>query len=244
MPTLGIIPARFASTRFPGKPLVVIKGKTMIQRVYEQASLCSLLDKVVVATEDQRIFNHVCSFGGKVLLTSDFHKSGTDRCAEVVGFSEFSHFETVVNIQGDEPMIHPFQIGKVISFLNENSGFNLATLAKKLGSEEEWNDPNTVKVVFDKTGRALYFSRSPIPFVRQKEQPWPGKDMAFRHIGLYGYRRETLLEIAKLEQSDLEKLESLEQLRWMENGFAIGVQLTEYESFGIDVPEDLKKIKL
>ncbi len=241
---LGVIPARFASTRFPGKPLVEINGKSMIQRVYEQATKCILLDNVLVATDDKLIFDHVAKFGGKAIMTSEFHKSGTDRCAEVIGFAEYSDYDLVINIQGDEPFIQPKQIAQVITFLINNENFKLATLAKKIDVEEDLSDPNKVKVVFDKNGKALYFSRSPIPYIKDIAQSGFLNEVdAFKHIGIYGFRREALREISKLPQSPLEKTERLEQLRWLENGFSIGVQTTEFESIGIDTPEDLLKLR-
>ena len=165
--SLGIIPARYASSRFPGKPLVDIDGKTMVRRVYEQASK-SQLDAVVVATDDERIFKEVQASNGRVVMTSPFHKSGTDRCAEVAAMPAFKDVEWVVNIQGDEPFIDPAQIDKVVSFLKNNPSYNVATLAKKITGRDAMFDPNTVKVVFDKNKRALYFSRSPVPFVKNK----------------------------------------------------------------------------
>ncbi len=241
--SLGVIPARYASTRYPGKPLVEINGRSMVRRVYEQAVKCSLLDAVVVATDDERIYDHVANFGGEVVMTSSNHNSGTDRCAEVAGLPGFSTYDIVVNIQGDEPFIQPGQIGQVVSFLADNEGFNIATLAKKITLAEDLSDPNKVKTVFDKTGKALYFSRSPIPFIKDKKHSdgLGGIDF-FKHIGIYGFRRQTLLEISKLPQSPLEVAESLEQLRWLENDFPIGVQTTDFESVGIDAPEDLMKL--
>jgi 3-deoxy-manno-octulosonate cytidylyltransferase (CMP-KDO synthetase) len=240
--SLGIIPARFASTRFPGKPLVEIGGKSMIQLVYEQACK-STLDEVVVATDDERIFNHIKELDGRVVMTSTFHKSGTDRCAEVAALPEYDAVNWVVNIQGDEPFIQPEQIDLVLSFLQNNSSFPISTLAKKIAAPDKLFDPNTVKVAFDKMGRALYFSRSPIPFVKNADHgDWLANATFFKHIGIYGFTKETLLAISKLPVSSLENAESLEQLRWLENGFPIGVQVTEKETIGIDTPSDLEKI--
>ena len=240
--SLGIIPARFASTRFPGKPLVDIGGKTMVQWVYEQASK-SALGLVVVATDDQRIFDHVTSFGGLVVMTSDRHPSGTDRCAEVALLPQFADFQFVVNVQGDEPFIAPAQINLALEVLARDENCPIATLARKIQSESNADllDPNMVKVVFDKHQRALYFSRWPLPFHRNlPQEKWLGEGIFYKHIGLYAFRREVLLAVAALPPSRLEQAESLEQLRWLENGYAIGIALTELESISIDSPNDLE----
>lgn len=237
--SLGIIPARFASTRFPGKPLVQINGKSMIQRVYEQA-LKSQLDAIIVATDDQRIFDHIKDSNGRVCMTSSFHKSGTDRCAEVAALPEFSDVKTIVNIQGDEPFIHPAQINKVVSVLNEKPQIEIATLIKKISSTDQLFNANTVKVLFDKKMKALYFSRSAIPHIRgEDEKNWLSKVDFYKHLGIYAFRRKTLLEVAQLPPSKLEVAESLEQLRWLENGLTIGVETTDLESISIDTPADL-----
>lgn len=241
MQILGIIPARFASTRFPGKPLVDIGGKTMIQRVYLQACQAKSLSKVIVATDDKRIYNHVKSFGGQVIMTDSRHQSGTDRCAEVA--TNFQDMQAIINIQGDEPFINPLQIDLVAERLKQNTAINIATLAKKITLSDQIFSPNIVKVVFNHAKTANYFSRSPIPFLRNIEkEDWLAKGNFYKHIGLYGYQRTTLLEIAKLPMSHLEKSESLEQLRWLENGYKIGISLTDIETIGIDTPADLKKI--
>ncbi len=240
MQTLGIIPSRFASTRFPGKPLVEINGKTMIQRVYLQACKAKMLSKVIIATDDERIYNHVQSFGGQVIMTNHNHQSGTDRCAEVAMF--FQDMEAIVNIQGDEPFINPQQIDLVVQQLKQNTTINIATLAKKITKSAQLFSPNIVKVVFNKDNIAQYFSRSPIPFLRNvKKEDWLNEGIFYKHIGLYGYRIETLLEISKLPMSVLEKAESLEQLRWLENGYKIGIGLTDIETIGIDTPKDLEQ---
>ncbi len=241
--SLGIIPARFASSRFPGKPLVDILGKTMIQRVYEQASQASQLDAIVVATDDERIFSHVQSFGGNVVMTSPTHLSGTDRCAEVTQQVEYSRFEIIANIQGDEPFLQPAQVDLAVNFLvSQPSGVSISTLLKKIENPADLFNPNVVKAVFDKAGNALYFSRQPVPFLREvAPENWLSQGEFFKHIGLYVFRREALLEISKLPPSRLELAESLEQLRWLENGYKIGVAVTEMETFGIDTPEDLAK---
>jgi 3-deoxy-manno-octulosonate cytidylyltransferase (CMP-KDO synthetase) len=242
MKTLGIIPARYASTRFPGKPLIDIHGKTMIQRVYEQATQAQLLQKVVVATDDSRIFDTVKNFGGEVMMTSATHPSGTDRCAEVL--QHYPDFDAVVNIQGDEPFIQPAQIDKTITILLKNKQIGIATLAKKITDAAFLHNSNIVKVVFDKKMNALYFSRHAIPFVRGVEaKDWLEHQNFYKHIGLYAFRAKTLLKIAHLPLASLEKSESLEQLRWLENSFRIGVALTDLETIGIDTPEDLERIK-
>ncbi|MCF8244813.1 MAG: 3-deoxy-manno-octulosonate cytidylyltransferase [Saprospiraceae bacterium] len=240
--SLGIIPARFSSTRFPGKPLVDIAGKTMIQRVYEQASKSSL-GKVVVATDDPRIFDNVLSFGGEVVMTSDRHLSGTDRCAEVAALPQFIDFQFVVNVQGDEPFIQPGQIDLALAPLVKNAGLPIATLAKQIDpkSNLDLTNPNLVKVVFDKQQRALYFSRWPMPFHRNlPKEKWLAMGLFYKHVGLYAFRRKVLLEVAMLPPSRLELAESLEQLRWLENGYPIGVALTEFEIISIDSPSDLE----
>jgi 3-deoxy-manno-octulosonate cytidylyltransferase (CMP-KDO synthetase) len=240
MKILGIIPARFASSRFPGKPLADIAGKSMIQRVYEQCLKSSSLDKLIVATDDQRILNHVKSFGGDAIMTSENHPSGTDRCNEVAAL--FPEFEICINIQGDEPMIDPQQIDLVCQcFDDANAG--LATLVKKITTTEELFDPNTPKVIFNTDMEAIYFSRSTIPFLRNSVQDkWLDDHTYYKHIGIYGYRTAILSEITKLEMSELEKAEALEQLRWVENGYKIKVAITDKESQAIDTPQDLQKL--
>lgn len=243
MKVLGIIPARYASSRFPGKPLTVINGKSMIQRVYEQASKCDSLNKVIVATDDDRIKSAVEAFKGNVILTSENHKSGTDRCSEVVEFLgvENQIFDVVVNIQGDEPYINPQQISQVVSCFS-NQDVEIATLAKRISSSDELFNTNINKVIFDKAGNAIYFSRHPIPFQQNKpKENWLDNLEYFKHIGIYAYRSKTLSEITALQQSKLEVAESLEQLRWLENGYKIRVVETEYESVAVDTPEDLSK---
>jgi len=237
---IGIIPARFASTRFPGKPLVDIAGKSMIQRVYEQASKATSLSKVVVATDDERIVEEVKKFGGEFVITASTHQSGTDRCAEVV--EQLPGFDIVINIQGDEPFIEPAQIDLLTSCFVEEK-VQLATLIKPIESQESIYNPNSPKVVIDANGRAMYFSRSPIPFIRNGEPGvWAEKHQFYKHIGIYGYRTASLMEITKLPPSSLEIAESLEQLRWIENGYYIQTKVTDLETVAIDTPEDLKKL--
>lgn len=239
---IGIIPARYASTRFPGKPLADIGGKPMIQRVYERTQ--EVMEHVLVATDDERIIEAVQAFGGKSVMTSPEHQSGTDRCAEAlklyskeVGLS----FDVVVNVQGDEPFIRPEQISQVISCF-EDPKVDIATLIKEIDELKVVFNPNKPKVVVDIDGFALYFSRSAIPHVRQeKKEDWLDKHNFFQHIGMYAYRSQVLNEITKLPQGLLEQAESLEQLRWLENGYAIKTELTEHESYGIDTPADLEE---
>jgi 3-deoxy-manno-octulosonate cytidylyltransferase (CMP-KDO synthetase) len=240
MKTLGIIPARYASTRFPGKPLIDINGKSMIQRVYEQALKCDLLDLVTVATDDERIAAEVSRFGGHFSLTSASHQSGTDRCAEVAAM--YPDYEIIINIQGDEPFIDPSQISLLISCFG-TPDVQLATLVKEVQTEEELFNQNLPKVVLNRLKEAIYFSRQTIPFLRGIEQSsWLVSHTFYKHIGIYGYTRSALLQITKLQPSILEKSESLEQLRWIENGYRIQTQVTTIETIAIDSPEDLKKI--
>ncbi|HVV54782.1 MAG TPA: 3-deoxy-manno-octulosonate cytidylyltransferase [Mucilaginibacter sp.] len=240
MQILGIIPARYASTRFPGKPLADIAGKSMIRRVYEQAQKCPLLNEVIVATDDERIFGHVTGFGGKAVMTSPDHQSGTDRCAEVA--LSYPGFSVVINIQGDEPYIDPEQIGKVAGCFNDSST-QIATLVKKVQTNDELNNPNSPKVILNTNSEAIYFSRSPLPHMRgQEPQNWLQHFTYYKHIGIYGYRSDILQQITKLPVSLLEKAESLEQLRWIENGYRVKTAETDLETYAIDTPEDLKKL--
>lgn len=244
MRATAIIPARYASTRFPGKPLCDIGGKTMIQRVYEQAAKSELLENVIVATDDYRIEQHVKSFGGKVMLTSELHNSGTERCSEVVDILGYDKNNIVVNIQGDEPFINPEQIDSLIAcFMSEDEDVQIATMKKKINLQHEIFDSNVVKVVCSTNGYALYFSRSPIPYLRgQNQEEWILQQTHYKHIGIYAYQVKYLQQIVKLAQGNYEKLESLEQLRWLENNYSIKVLETDKESVSIDTPEDLKKI--
>ncbi len=236
---LAVIPARWASTRFPGKPLAIVHGKSMVQRVFEQATLSKKTDRVVVATDDERIFDHVMGFGGEVLMTKPEHPSGTDRCAEVA--KHFPEAKIVLNVQGDEPFILPQQIDLLADILLDDPANQIATLAKRIASPEVLSNPNIVKVVFSVEAGAIYFSRHAIPFVRgAAPENWLEQQDFFKHIGLYGFRRDALLKIADLSPTPLEKAESLEQLRWLEHGFRIAVGVTEWETQGIDTPEDLE----
>ena len=237
---LGIIPARYASTRFLGKPLVDISGKTMIQRVYEQAKKCVSISEVIVATDDKRIFDHVHAFGGKAVMTSPDHQSGTDRCAEVaMGNPEY---DVIINIQGDEPYIDPEQLTKVAACFIDDST-QIATLIKKVLTTEELNNINSPKVIINRFAEAIYFSRSPLPHIRgQQPADWLQHFTYFKHIGVYGYRADVLQQITKLPISTFEQAESLEQLRWIENGYKIKTAETELETYAIDTPEDLERL--
>lgn len=239
MKVIGIIPSRYASTRFPSKPLAMIKGKTMIQRVWEQAWK-SKLDAVVVATDDMRIADEVLKFGGQYVLTDPNHRSGTDRCREALYMVE-GQYDAVVNIQGDEPFIDPAQINQVIELIGLDDT-QLASLAKRIEDEDELFSPNVVKVVMDKQGNALYFSRNPLPFMRNLDRDkWLQKGEFYKHIGLYAYKTETLCQIAEMQSTALEKAESLEQLRWLENGLRIRMGVTQLESLSIDTQVDYEK---
>ena len=246
MKIVGIIPARYASTRFPGKPLAMIDGKSMIQRVYEQSCKANVLSEVWIATDDNRIESHIKSFGGKVMLTSPNHKSGTERCNEVIqrlqADTSSRLFDVAINIQGDEPFIQPEQIEKVAScFLNPE--VEIATLIKKIFDKTELFNPNVVKVITANDKKALYFSRQPIPFLRgMSENDWLTHHTYFKHIGIYAYRTETLRKLTMLQPSPLEIAESLEQLRWLENAYHIYTKQTDFESFSIDTPDDLSKL--
>jgi 3-deoxy-manno-octulosonate cytidylyltransferase (CMP-KDO synthetase) len=236
----GIIPARFASTRFPGKPLVDIDGKSMIQRVYEQAKKTTELYDVIVATDDERIFAHVKLFGGDVVMTSSSHASGTDRCYEALQKTGLP-FDAVINIQGDEPFIEPEQISLLAKEIVKPSS-QISTLTRRIHSTEMLKDPNKVKVVLDHHDYALYFSRQAIPYQNRPQEEWLQNHPYYLHVGLYAYRTEILDAITQLNQGILEKAESLEQLRWLENGFKIKVTETQHESYGVDTPEDLKTL--
>lgn len=236
---LGVIPARYASSRFPGKPLIDLKGKTMIQRVYEGVKKSNILTDIVVATDDARIEAEVLRFGGKVMMTSAEHPSGTDRCGEVA--RKFYDYDVVINIQGDEPLVDYRQIDQLATAFIESTT-NIATLGIKQVSIEDILNPNRIKIVVDNTQNALYFSRSPIPnFANFKENPLAFYPF-YRHIGLYGYRTNTLQELVSLTPTLLEQVESLEQLRWLFYGYKIKVVETNIETPNIDVPEDVEKV--
>ncbi len=237
----GIIPARYASTRFSGKSLIDIQGKSMIQRVYEEALKSKSLHCLVVATDDHRIFEHVTSFGGKAVMTAAHHPSGTDRCWDAIQQLE-GDYQYVINIQGDEPFINPAQIDEIAAALADNK-VELATQMIRVNTHEELFDQGEVKIVLNDKMEALYFSRMVIPFIKGVEQnDWHNHHAYYRHVGMYAYRKDILEQITKLPVSSLEKAESLEQLRWLEHGFKIKCILTSFESHCIDLPEDIEKV--
>lgn len=236
MKVIGIIPARYGSTRFPGKPLADILGVSMIERVYRQCKQCDSLHKVIVATDDQRILEHVKAFGGEVMLTSTQHQSGTDRCAEVINNLN-EHFDVAINIQGDEPFISPEQINAVAQCFAQPQT-QIASLVKKITNPLDIENPNVVKAVVGIGGKAIYFSRSPIPFNRNANNTVA----YFKHVGIYGYKTDILKQITQLAAGVLETAESLEQLRWLENGFEITLAETNAETIAIDTPEDLNQV--
>jgi 3-deoxy-manno-octulosonate cytidylyltransferase (CMP-KDO synthetase) len=239
MKVLGIIPARYASSRFPGKPLIDLKGKSMIQRVYEGASKSNSLTKIVVATDDQRIFDEVIRFGGNVCLTKESHPSGTDRCAEVSALNP--GFDVVINIQGDEPLVNPMQLEQLLGAFVNPQVF-IATLGIPTNDEADLTNLNRIKIVLNEEGNAMYFSRSCIPNAHYFNGDQNANYPFLRHIGLYAYRTETLAEICQLTPTALEKMESLEQLRWLFHGYQIKVVPTAIETPNIDVPEDVDKV--
>ncbi len=238
MKVVGIIPARYQSSRFPGKPLIDLKGKSMIQRVYENAKKTKGLSQVIVATDDKRIYDHVISFNGEVMMTASSHTSGTDRCGEIAGSIEA---DVIINIQGDEPLLDPLQIEEIIKAFS-SPDVKIATLATPKITLEDIENPNRIKVVLNNNNNAIYFSRSPIPntyHANKKE----GKYFPFlRHIGLYAFKKDVLLELVKLEKTILEQTESLEQLRWMYYNYPISVVQTTIETPNIDTPEDVKAV--
>ena len=244
MEFIVIIPARFGSSRFPGKPLANIFGKSMIQRVYEQS--VKAVANVWVATDDGRIVEAVLGFGGNVVMTSDLHRSGTDRCAEAVkNVSAITgkHYDVVINVQGDEPFIYPEQIRLAMRCFEENANTEIATLIQPISKIEEVFNPANAKVVLDRHRNAIYFSRAPIPYVaKTDESEWLSKATFYNHVGLYGYRTDILEKLTQLPEGELEKAESLEQLRWLENGFKINTKVTDHDSMGIDTPEDIEKV--
>ncbi|ERI85789.1 3-deoxy-D-manno-octulosonate cytidylyltransferase [Bacteroides pyogenes F0041] len=241
MTFLGIIPARYASTRFPAKPLAMLGGKMVIQRVYEQVK--DILDDVYVATDDERIETAVKSFGGKVIMTSIHHKSGTDRCYEAATKIE-GDFDIIFNIQGDEPFIQPSQINTLKNCFMEDLTTQIATLVKPFTANDSYaalENVNSPKVVINKNREALYFSRSIIPYQRNTcHEEWLEKHVYYKHIGLYAFHKDILKELVSIPQSALEMAELLEQLRWLENGYRIKVGISEVETIGIDTPQDLE----
>lgn len=241
MKVIAIIPARYASTRFPGKPLAMLGGKTVIRRVWEQVS--RVIDDVAVATDDRRIAEAVEAFGGRAVITSPDHRSGTDRCYEAYTIID-EEYDVVVNVQGDEPFISPSQI-RALTACFDDERTDIATLVKPFAPSdgiEALENPNSPKVVIDNESRAIYFSRSVIPYLRGVERSeWLARHTFYKHIGMYAFRRDALREVTSLPQSSLERAESLEQLRWLENGYKIGVGITDIETVGIDTPEDLAR---
>ena len=238
---IAIIPARYASTRFPAKPLAILGGKPVIQRVYEQVA--SVMDETVVATDDSRIYRAVTDFGGRAEMTSTDHRSGTDRCWEAY-CKHGGDYDIVVNVQGDEPFIQRSQL-EAIKRCFDNPATDIATLVKPFSAEDglaALENPNSPKVVLDKEGRAIYFSRSVIPYLRGVDKSeWLSKHTFYKHIGIYAFRTDILRQVTSLPQSTLEKAESLEQLRWIENGYRIGVGISDIETIGIDTPDDLAR---
>ena len=241
MKFVAIIPARFSSSRFPGKPLAMLGGKTIISRVYERVS--KVIEEVYVATDDERIYNNVISFGGRAIMTSTAHRSGTDRCEEAF-LKSGSEADVVINVQGDEPFIDPSQL-EAIKHCFDDAETQIATLVKPFSEAdglERLENPNSPKVVVDSLGYAIYFSRSVIPYLRGVDKAeWLKKHTYLKHIGIYAYKADVLSEITKLPQGTLEKAESLEQLRWIENGLKIKVGRTDIETIGIDTPDDLER---
>ena len=245
MKTLAIIPARYASSRFPGKPLADLGGKPVIRWVYDGLKGFEQLDEVCVATDDSRIADAVKSFGGKCVMTRTDHRSGTERCGEVVEklAALGKQFDVVVNVQGDEPFVNKEQITTLLDLFG-NKSTEIATLAKRIDSQEELMSPNNVKVVVSQHGNALYFSRTPIPYIRDcNTESWHTAHDYLKHVGIYAYRTSILKEIVELEETSLERCEKLEQLRWLENGYMISIAITECENIGIDTPEDLQKAR-
>lgn len=236
---LAVIPARYSSTRLPGKVLLDIHGKSLIQRVYERVKCCKAVQEVVIALDDERVARHVESFGAKWTMTSSDHPSGTDRCAEVSArYPEFSH---IINVQGDEPFIDPSNIQQLTELLGQ-TGHTIVSLMCRLQHTEDFFNPNVVKVVVNQNHSALYFSRSPIPHQRSRStDEYQLNDSSFRHLGLYGFERKTLEKITQLSVGKLEQLEMLEQLRWLENAYSIHMGITDSVSFGVDVEADLYK---
>lgn len=254
MPAIVIIPARYASVRFPGKPLQLIHNKPLIQHVYERVKRADKIEEVYVATDNDEIYRVVESFGGKAVMTLTSHKSGTDRIAEALlkieeTLSGSLKSEIIVNVQGDEPMIKPQMVNEVVEVLLEDSKADIGTLVKKIEDLAEVTNPNIVKAVFNKEGFALFFSRSPIPYYRDiptmsdKSKECKRKVNIYKHIGIYSYRRKCLLDLVSLPPSPLEEAEKLEQLRALENGFRIKVKITEYETIGVDTPEDIERVR-
>ncbi|MGO9639840.1 MAG: 3-deoxy-manno-octulosonate cytidylyltransferase [Candidatus Acidiferrales bacterium] len=241
MTCLAVIPARYASTRLPGKPLIPLAGKPMIQHVWDRVRQARSVSSVVVATDDERVLRAVESFGGRCVMTRATHRSGTERCAEVAAGPTGREADFLVNVQGDEPLLDPAAIDAAMEALAEDPEVPVATLAVPISIPSEIMDPNVVKAVLDFEGRALYFSRAPIPWVRDRDDMVHARH--WKHLGLYAYRREALLEFATLPQGELERVEQLEQLRWLENGYSIRVAETTHDSVSVDVPADVERVE-
>jgi 3-deoxy-manno-octulosonate cytidylyltransferase (CMP-KDO synthetase) len=239
MSVLAVIPARFASTRLPGKPLVPLGGKPMIERVWDRVRQAASVSGVLVATDDERIRGAVEAFGGQAVMTRPDHRTGTERIAEVAAARK--DVDIFVNVQGDEPLIEPAAIDEAVAAIQDDSEVNISTLAVPIANPADIMDPNVVKVVLDFDGNALYFSRAPIPWVRDRTGPVHARHL--KHLGLYAFRRAALLEFATFPQGDLERIEQLEQLRWLENGYPIRVAETEHDSVSVDVPEDVARVE-
>ncbi|MGD0908912.1 MAG: 3-deoxy-manno-octulosonate cytidylyltransferase [Candidatus Acidiferrales bacterium] len=236
-----VIPARYAATRLPGKPLVFLGGKPMIERVWERTRRAKKVSRVIIATDDQRIIQAAAAFGGEAVLTRSEHRSGTERVAEVAATMHSVENEIFVNVQGDEPLIEPEAIDTLIDAIESEEGVLVATLMVPIAKPADIMDPNIVKVVLDFDGNALYFSRAPIPWVRDRNAPVHAQHM--KHLGLYAFRRAALLDFPTLPLGDLERIEQLEQLRWMENGYKIRVAETAHDSVSVDVPEDVERVE-
>ena len=240
MSAIAVIPARYNSTRFPGKPLTDIGGQSMLQRVYHQTQKAKNIQSIIIATDDNRIQEHASSFGAEVMMTSDRHPSGTDRIAEVISKLNES-YDIVVNVQGDEPFINPSQIDALVDLFS-NVNVDIATMVKPLSGIQEYENPNVVKAVMADNGKVLYFSRSNIPYFRKgyKDQTFSSVT-GYKHLGMYAYRSSVLSKLAKLAPSSLEQAEQLEQLRWLQNGFSISACITHEETIAIDTPDDLQR---
>jgi len=239
MKIIAVIPSRYASTRLPGKPLVALGGKSMIERVWERVLRAQSVSQVLVATDDERIRSAVQAFGGQAVMTRSDHRSGTERVAEVA--ATHGDAAIIVNVQGDEPLIEPAAIDAAIDAIVSDDAVNIATLAVPISNPADIMDPNVVKTVLDFDGNALYFSRAPIPWVRDRGGPVHARHL--KHLGLYAFRRAALLEFATFPQGDLERIEQLEQLRWLENGYRIRVAETEFDSISVDMPEDVARVE-
>ena len=238
---IAIIPARYAATRLPGKPLVSLAGKPMIQRVWERARSAKKISRVIIATDDERIVQAAAAFGAEAVMTRPEHRSGTERVAEVAATSVRDGEEIFVNVQGDEPLIEPAAIDTLVEAIESDESVSVATLMVPIAKPADIMDPNVVKVVLDFDGNALYFSRAPIPWVRDRNAPVHVQHM--KHLGLYAFRRAALLDFPTLPLGDLERIEQLEQLRWMENGYKIRVAETQHDSVSVDVPEDVARVE-